>query len=159
MFVHLQHLQQGRSGRTERDIHRQQQQQQQQHRSARINTQAREAPTTTRVICSDLGAVRPGFSQQGIRGASQSSTTALRCQKPSFSVTALNLAESNRQERREGENQRENKQSERSGERAADGWDYGREPVVITQEWSLCGWSLVADLFFWTFICYVDNIE
>lgn len=65
--------------------------------------------------------MRPGFPQQGIHGASQSSATALHCQKPSFSVTALNLAESNRQEEREGESEEEsstgNRQSERKRER------------------------------------------
>lgn len=44
-----------------------------------------------------------GFCSRGICGAVESSTVALRCQKPSLNVTALNLAKSNRHERREGE--------------------------------------------------------
>jgi len=46
--------------------------------------------------------VLPGFTQQGILRASHSSITTLCCQKPPFSVTALNLAESNGQEKKEG---------------------------------------------------------
>lgn len=45
-----------------------------------------------------------GSGSRGIYGAVKSSTIALCCQKPSLNVTALNLAKSNRQERREGEN-------------------------------------------------------
>lgn len=83
-------MQQRRSGRTEGYTGTTTQRRAHKHTSTR-------GSATTRVIRSDLGAVRPGFSQQGIYGASRSSITVLCCQKPSFGVTALNLAESNRQ--------------------------------------------------------------
>lgn len=75
--------------------------QEQQHKRTRVNIQAQEVQKQH-----GSSAAIPELRCQGSRGGGsagsvQSSVTTLCCQKSSFSVTALNLAMSNKQERKE----------------------------------------------------------